>query len=129
MLLGKADTVLVERARIALADRLAPIYAALAAPLGQIQAAITEIVTLWDMREENARLRDENERLRRWQSIALALDAENQRLKASLHWIPDPDASFVTARVVADAGGVYAKAVLLSVGPEPRHPQGRDRAG
>ena len=55
--------------------------------------------------------------LRRWQSIALALDAENQRLKASLRWIPDPDASFVTARVVADAGGVYAKAVLLSVGP------------
>ncbi len=117
MLLGKADTVVVERARIALADRLSPIYAALAAPLGQIQAAITEIVTLWDMREENDRLRDENERLRRWQSIALALDAENQRLKASLHWIPDPDASFVTARVVADAGGVYARAVLLSVGP------------
>jgi rod shape-determining protein MreC len=62
-------------------------------------------------------LRAENEKLRRWQSIALALDAENQRLKASLRWIPDPDASFVTARVVADAGGVYAKAVLLSVGP------------
>ena len=69
------------------------------------------------MREENARLRDENERLRRWQSVALALDAENQRLKASLRWIPDPDASFLTARVVADAGGVYAKAVLLSIGP------------
>jgi rod shape-determining protein MreC len=69
------------------------------------------------MREENARLRAENEKLRRWQSIALALDAENQRLKASLRWIPDPTASFVTARVVADAGGVYAKAVLLSIGP------------
>ena len=52
-----------------------------------------------------------------WQSIALALDAENQRLKANLHWIPDPAPSYVTARVVADAGGVYAKAVLLSVGP------------
>jgi rod shape-determining protein MreC len=69
------------------------------------------------MREENARLRAENEQLRRWQSVALALDAENQRLKAALHWIPDPDASFVTARVVADAGGLYAKAVLLSLGP------------
>ena len=68
-------------------------------------------------RGENARLREENERLRRWQSIALALDAENQRLKANLRWIPDPAPSYVTARVVADAGGVYAKAVLLSVGP------------
>lgn len=117
MLLGKADTLLADRARIALADGLVPIYAVLASPLGRLHAAITETVTLWDMREENARLRAENEQLLRWQSIALALDAENQRLKASLRWIPDPDASFVTARVVADAGGVYAKAVLLSVGP------------
>jgi rod shape-determining protein MreC len=117
MLLGKADTVVAERARMALADSLAPIYAVLAAPLEQIHAGITEVADLWNMRAENARLRDENEKLRRWQSIALALDAENQRLKASLRWIPDPDASFVTARVVADAGGVYAKAVLLSVGP------------
>jgi rod shape-determining protein MreC len=117
MLLGKADTLLAERARITLADGLAPIYVVLAAPLARMRAAITETVALWDMREENDRLRAENEKLRRWQSIALALDAENQRLKASLHWIPDPNPSFVTARVVADAGGVYAKAVLLSVGP------------
>jgi rod shape-determining protein MreC len=117
MLLGKADTLVAERARTALADGLAPIYTVLAAPLGRIHAAITETAALWDMREENDRLRAENEKLRRWQSIALALDAENTRLKASLRWIPDPDASYVTARVVADAGGVYAKAVLLSVGP------------
>jgi len=117
MLLGKADTMLADRARIAFADSLAPIYTVLATPLERTRAAIAEIVTLWDMREENDRLRTENDQLRRWQSIALALDAENQRLKASLRWIPDPDASFVTARVVADAGGVYAKAVLLSVGP------------
>ncbi|MEA2741868.1 MAG: rod shape-determining protein MreC [Acetobacteraceae bacterium] len=117
MLVGKADTLLADRARVALADGLVPIYAALAGPLAQIRAAITETATLWNMRDENARLRAENEKLRRWQSIALALDTENQRLKTSLSWIPDPDVSFVTARVVADAGGVYAKAVLLSVGP------------
>lgn len=117
MLLGKADTLLADRARTALADGLAPIYTALAAPLGRIHAVITETATLWDMRAENDRLRAENDKLRRWQSVALALDAENQRLKASLRWIPDPQASFITARVVADAGGVYAKAVLLSTGP------------
>ncbi len=117
MLLGKADALLAEHARTTLADGLAPIYAAAAGPLERLHRTIAEVGDLWDMREDNVRLRDANERLRRWQSIALALDAENQRLKASLHWIPDPDASFVTARVVADAGGVYAKAVLLSIGP------------
>lgn len=117
MLLGKADTVLAERARMALADALAPIYAALAEPLGAVREAVTNATDLWQVRDENARLRQENEQLRRWQSIALALDAENQRLKANLRWVPDPAPSYVTARVVADAGGVYARAILLSVGP------------
>jgi rod shape-determining protein MreC len=117
MLLGKADALLVERARMALADALAPINAALAEPLAGLRDSIGGATGLWDIRAENERLRDENERLRRWQSIALALDAENQRLKANLRWMPDPEPSYVTARVVADAGGVYARAVLLSVGP------------
>ena len=117
MLLGKADAVLAERARIVLADALAPIYAALGGPLGTVRDTVANAAGLWDASAENARLREENEQLRRWQSIALALDAENQRLKADLHWVPDPAPSYVTARVVADAGGLYAKAVLLSVGP------------
>ena len=117
MLLGKADTILAERARMALNDSLGPIYAVLAEPLGAIDRAVSDVGNLWNLRLDNAKLREENEYLRRWQSIALVLDAENARLKASLNWIPDPTANYVTARVVADSGGVYARAALLEVGP------------
>jgi rod shape-determining protein MreC len=117
LLVGKADTVLADRVRTALGDALAPIYVVLSEPLGQIRAAVTGIADLWDMQAENAQLREENARLRQWQATALTLDAENRRLKAELRWVPDPAVNFVTARVVADAGGVYARAVLLAVGP------------
>lgn len=117
MLLGKADALLAERARMALADSLAPLYGVLAEPLSSMRAAIDNAEQVFTLVDENARLRTENERLRRWQAVALALDAENASLKANLHWIPDAAPSYVTARVVADAGGMYARAVLLSAGP------------
>ena len=117
MLLGKADALLAERVRMTVADALAPIYAALAEPLSVVHRGIEAARNLTTVHEDNVRLREENERLRRWQSVALALDAENVTLKSQLRWIPDPAPSYVTARVVADAGGVYARAVLLSLGP------------
>lgn len=117
MLVGKADALLAERARMGLADALAPIYAVLSEPLARMRETAADVRDLWSLRKDNARLREENDRLRRWQSIALALDAENRRLQANLSWLPDPPASYVTARVIADAGGVYARAVLLSMGP------------
>jgi rod shape-determining protein MreC len=117
MLLGKADALLAERARMALADALAPIFGILAEPLASARAAVDNGRHLLTIYEDNATLRAENEQLRRWQSVALALDAENATLKANLHWIPDPAPSYLTAHVVADAGGVYARAVLLSAGP------------
>lgn len=118
MLLGKADEILAERARMALADALAPLFSLLAQPMARVHDALGDAGQLWSMRSENKRLREENANLRRWRAVALALDAENTVLKANLHWIPDPAPSYVTARVVADAGGVYARSVLLAVGPD-----------
>jgi len=116
-LLGKADLGLTERTRMALADALAPIFAVMAEPVAAVHRTVADAEDLLGVRAENARLKAENEQLRRWHAVALALDAENATLKANLRWIPDPAQSYVTARVVADAGGVYARAVLLSVGP------------
>ncbi len=117
MLVGKADAPLAERTRMALADALAPIYGLLAEPMAEAHAVLDNVHEVFSLTSDNAQLRAENETLRRWQAVALALDSENATLKANLHWLPEPAPSYVTARVVADAGGVYARAVLLSAGP------------
>lgn len=117
MLLGKVDAVVAERARMTLADVMSPIYGVFAGPTERLHEFGESISRLFTLASDNARLREENEQLRKWQAIALALDAENASLKANLRWIPDPAPSYVTARAVADAGGVYARAVLVAVGP------------
>jgi len=125
MLLGKADTILAERARMVLADALAPILGVLAEPLANARTAVDNARHMLTIYQDNVRLRDENERLRQWQSVALALDAENATLKANLSWVPDPTPSYITSRVVADAGGIYARAVLISAGPNHRIVKGQ----
>ncbi len=117
MLLGRATPLVPERARISLSDALAPIYALIDAPIRGVRGAARSVREVFDLRSENERLRLENDRLRHWYDVAMALDAENATLKGNLHWVPDPTLSYVTARVVADAGGVYARSVLLAVGP------------
>lgn len=66
MLLGKADALLAERARTALADALAPIQGLVSEPLHHVRAAVNQAQDLWSTASENTRLRAENERLRRW---------------------------------------------------------------
>jgi len=117
MLLGRATPLVPEQARISLSDALAPVYAVVDAPILAVRSAVRSGRDVFALESQNEKLRLENERLRHWYDVAMALDAENATLKGNLHWVPDPTLSYVTARVVADAGGVYARSVLLAVGP------------
>ncbi len=116
MLLARADASLAARARMAFADAFTPLFAAVGRPAAELRDAARQAGMAFGLHAENLRLAAENERLRHWQEAALALDAENARLKAALNYVPDPAPSFVTVPVAADAGGVYARAVLVSAG-------------
>jgi rod shape-determining protein MreC len=117
MLAGRADERLADRARMALADALTPIYSGLTGPYARARYAFGQIRFLWNLQADNYRLRAENAELKRWQTVALALEAENADLKSELHWVPDQAVPFITARAVADAGGLYDRAVLVALAP------------
>ena len=117
VMIGKADVVVEQYLRARLGDVLAPVYAVVAEPVQAVRGEIADIAGLWSLRAENEQLRVANQRLLRWQAVAMALDAENTKLRATLHWNSDSAESFVTVPVVADTGGVYARSVLVSTGP------------
>jgi len=116
ILLGKIDVAVVERARIQVTDAMAPILDVLSRPLDAIDHAVIEGRAMLAVREENTRLKADNERLLRWQAVARKLEAENRALKGLLKFRAPGEASFIAARVIADAGGTFAHSFLLNAG-------------
>jgi rod shape-determining protein MreC len=116
MLIGKADTVLVERARDAVTDAVTPVLRVMSQPASGVADFVNNLRELAAIREENAELREANARLLQWQSAAQRLEAENQSLRSLTALVPEPTATFVTARVVADTGGAFAQSILITAG-------------
>jgi len=116
MLIGKADTVLVENARVLAMDLASPALEAIARPVAIANRTIADLKEFASLREENARLREENSRLLAWQTAARRLENENDRLRELAQFKDGPEASFITARVVGDSLSAYVRGALLDVG-------------
>lgn len=116
MLLGKVDTILVERMRAHVTDAFAPILDGLSRPAVVVSEWIAAAEELYRIRAENARLRDEVSALQVWQTSARQLEAENRGLRELMNYAPGAEISFVTSRVIADTGGAFVHSVLLNAG-------------
>src|SRR5476651_2408230 len=109
MLVGKADTVLVENARVLALDLASPALEAIARPVAAANRAIVDL-------KEFASLREENSRLLTWQTAARRLENENDRLRDLSQFREGPEASFITSRIVGDSVSAYVRGALLNVG-------------
>ncbi len=116
MLLGKADTLLVERARTMVTDAMAPVLEVLARPVDTVGDLVEQTQELADLRTDNAALRRENERLRNWQAAAQKLEAENAALRELSRLTTEPGMRFITARAIGDPGGAFVRSVLVNAG-------------
>ena len=116
MLVGKIETVVVEELRMRATDAITPILDFLSRPVAGFAGAVESLDELASLRSENARLREENERLIHWQLLARRLEGENQSLRDLLRLKPGPPARHIAARVVADTGGAFARSVLVNAG-------------
>lgn len=116
IVLGKADLLFFDRARVALADIVAPVLEAVARPVATVADGVRRVEDVAEVYRENTRLREENSRLLRWQQAALQLQADNRQLRELAKLVPENTASFISARVVADSGGAFVRNVLVDAG-------------
>ena len=118
LLLGRAETGLVERARAVAGDVIAPIMAAVSEPVGLASAVMNDLGDFFDVYEENARLREQNARLSEWHQEALTLTRENHALRELAGYRPTNEFASVAARVVGDSTGIFVRSVLANAGRE-----------
>lgn len=116
IVLGKADVLLFDRLRVLVVDAAAPVLQAVAQPLATVAAGVRQVEGVFDLYRENERLRQENARLLQWQDVARHLADENAGLRDLTKLSPEGALHFVSAQVIANSGGAFARNVLVSAG-------------
>lgn len=116
ILLSKAETGVLERARAAIVDATIPVLDVMSRPVEVGQSVAQSVESFFVVRAENDRLRQENARLLRWMLMAQQLEVENATLRAQLDFIPGTEPRAITARVVADTGGAFFHSLLINAG-------------
>jgi rod shape-determining protein MreC len=118
ILVGKADQTMFDSLRTRLTDDAAPALDVLSRPLAAAGSVVDRLRGAVTMYQDNLRLEQENERLMQWQQVALKLSGDNRELRGLLKVVPEQSLSYVTARVIANSGGGYVRAVMVNAGTE-----------
>jgi rod shape-determining protein MreC len=113
---GHMSQTLGSQIRTKTMDLFTPILGMVSAPIEASANYVRDLTGLAALQAENARLRQENIRLREWYRTAMVMQQENAHLQALLNVKQDIPHRYITGRVVADAGNAYAKTLLVMAG-------------
>ncbi len=116
VLLGRAQSGLFDRARASMTDWMSPALQLVHTPVDVANKWMSGIGNFFSVYSENARLREENERLRHWQTAANLMDERVKRYQALLHAVPDPALQSIVARVIGRASRPFDQTMILDAG-------------
>lgn len=116
VVLGRAQSSLFDRARAYFSDATAPVLTALRGPVDTVSGWVQGLDDVFVVYQENHRLKEENARLRQWQTAALVLEDRLHRYQLLLNAVPDPALSAVTAHVIGRASHPFLDTMILDAG-------------
>lgn len=116
VLIGKAQSSLFNQARAHVTDWMAPGLEIVHRPFDWVSNWWTNVGEGYSVYQENVRLKEENARLRQWQTAAIMLDARVKRYQLLLHAVPDPVLTSVLAHVIGRASRPFLETMILDAG-------------
>jgi len=118
LLIGKADTVMLARLRIWVADSVGPLIHVVSTPVETARDTASEVQSYFSLKHQVEALARENQALQDWEQQARNLKAENESLRALLKMTPSPRVAFISAPVIADASSGFVRGVIALAGRE-----------
>lgn len=118
ILLSKVDSVVIEAANKAALDVTGPVMQLVEYPARIIHRVYTYFYDISHIYAENRALRAENKQMMMLQNKVRALEVENQLLGRLLNYVPPADATFISAKIIAESGDNFTHMLLVYIGDE-----------
>ena len=116
LLIGKADTVMLSRLRIWVADSVGPLIHVVSAPVETARDTASDVQSYFSLKQQVETLTRENQALQDYEQQARNLKAENESLRTLLKMTPSPRVTFISAPVIADASSGFVRGVIALAG-------------
>ena len=116
LIFGLSDHPLIVQAREKTSTVGGYVARTLYIPVSWAEQGIDYVAELWQVREQNIRLREENSKLLSWQNQVEQLQMENAALKKQLSFVSSDDKQYKTVSVLVNNGGPYARSLLVQAG-------------
>ena len=114
--ISKFNSDLSSDFRVIFVDSITPLLNVVSRPVYFTKSLSNEIKEIIYLRSELKRISSENKVLNQWQDIGRKLEIENNNLKKLLTVSDEPNSKFVTARVIADSGGLFVRTLIINAG-------------
>ena len=118
ILLSKVDSPVVDKANHFVINITGPIMQVVALPSRFIHRIYTYFYDISHIYADNRALRVENKQMMMLQNKVRTLEVENQLLERLLNYVPPQDATFMSAKIIAESGDSFTHTLLVYVGDE-----------
>ena len=115
-LFWRIDGPRAEQFRAAVVDRVVPSMEWAMGPVARVAGMIENWESYTRIYAQNQELRRELQQMKAWKEAALQLEQENAKLLDLNKVRLDPELTYITGVVLADAGSPFRQSVLLNVG-------------
>jgi len=116
MVLSRLDHELVRKTRTSVTELLVPMVNHASTPANGFHRVRGQLTSYFDLFVELERLKQENQRLRQWESRAMHLEYQVAEYRQLLNGVKDFNRGFVTGRMIADGRGPFMRSALVNIG-------------